>query len=709
MSIQTKVISRKLISIIVAAMFFMAAAIAIVIGISGYANLESITRANNERAANVISKQIEADVRRSAEVLTSMELSVELNNLMVLLSTLGPYYFEEGMEGSEIEAADQIYSLQSQLELASLLKPIILSHNLDSITLYHIDAFAAKKKNEPSFAMRLNHDGLDMAQYQKKDHKSAVASSIVGEDFARFLGLFDVSSIYELSLDDFLTNISANKSFATPESPASQASKAVSRLIFIDGLPVIQTALQMKLPMSNPVTWGGEIVNAFVVVIEQTINQQRLEQLKGLVNVDILMRSDGEVMVSTLANLKRFNQLFDNKVTANSVEYFSAQNKIVFTAGRDDLRELEILAISPVSEVVELNFQLFIQIFLVIIICTVMVCVLYYFLIARIINAPLSALMKGVEHLAQGELQHLIEVNTDDEMGHLAKAFNDMSADVHKKNNLLKDSHEELKQILEQQAQELESTQMQLIEAEKMSSLGELVAGVSHEVSTPIGICITAESFFRDEARLIQQKFNDGSMARQDFTDFLKIALDNGQILSANLSRTAELIRNFKQVAVDQCIEDLRPFAVYNYIVDLLSTLKPRIKYLKHVIEVTGDEKLVVTTLPGALAQIVTNLIMNSIIHGFEGVEKGHISIEIIAQSGGVMLVYKDDGIGMTEEALSKVFDPFFTTRKEKGGTGLGMNIVYKLITDTLHGHIKCMSQIGQGVKFEIFIADQEV
>jgi signal transduction histidine kinase len=709
MSNQTKVISRKLISIIVAAMFFMAAAVAIVIGISGYANLESITRANNERAVNVISEQIEADVRRSEDVLSSMEQSVEVKNLMILLSTLGPYYFEDGMEGAEIEAADQIYSLQSQLELASLLKPIIQSNNLDSITLYHVDAFATQEAGEPSFTMRLNHNGLDMAQYQNKNNESVVASSVMGVDFLKFSGLFDVSSIYELSLDDFLNNIEAKKSFATPEAPVAEEIGSVDRLVIIGGLPVIQTTAHMKLSMSNPVTWGGEVVNAFIIVIEQTINQQRLEQLKALVNVDILMRSGGEVMVSTLTDLERFSQLDAHKVIGNGIEYFSAENKIAFTAGTDDLRELEILALSPVSEVVELNFQLFIQVFLVIIICTVMVCILYYFLIARIINTPLSALMQGVENLAQGELQHVIEVDTDDEMGHLAKAFNDMSADVHKKNSLLKESHAELELLLEQQAKELESTQVQLIEAEKMSSLGELVAGVSHEVSTPIGICITAESFFRDEARLIEQKFNDGSMVRQDFTDFLKIALDNSEILSANLSRTAELIKNFKQVAVDQCIEDLRPFAVYGYILDLLSTLKPRIKSLKHVIEVSGDETLVVTTLPGALAQIITNLIMNSIIHGFEGVEKGYISIEIISQPSGVMLVYKDDGIGMAEEALSKVFDPFFTTRKGKGGTGLGMNIVYKLITDTLHGNIKCTSQIGQGVKFEIFIANQEI
>jgi signal transduction histidine kinase len=235
------------------------------------------------------------------------------------------------------------------------------------------------------------------------------------------------------------------------------------------------------------------------------------------------------------------------------------------------------------------------------------------------------------------------------------------------------------------------------------------VAGVSHEVSTPIGICITAESFFRDETKLIQDKFNDGSMSRQDFTEYVKTALDNGEILSANLGRTAELIKNFKQIAVDQCIEDMRSFVVFRYISDLLSTLKPRIKSLKHKIEIQGDEGLEITSLPGALAQIITNLIMNSIIHGFDGIVEGHISIMIVAHERGVIITYKDNGLGMSKQAQEKIFDPFFTTRKGKGGTGLGMNIVYKLITDSLQGKIECTSQLGQGVRFEIFIADQSL
>ncbi len=448
---------------------------------------------------------------------------------------------------------------------------------------------------------------------------------------------------------------------------------------------------------------------AYTAVIEQQITQSEISQLKALLNVDIALLIENELTLGTFDSASHFDFNRDEAIVSYGSQYFASTQKLSYIAGLAGLRELEIISLSPVDEVVDLNLHLFAQVFMVIISFTLMMSVLYYFLIARVINAPLSALMQGVEHLAQGELVHPIDIKSDDEMGRLAQAFNQMSADVHEKNEQLKESHKELKVLLEQQSKELESTQIQLIEAEKMSSLGELVAGVSHEVSTPIGICITAQSFFIDETKSIQKKFDDGSMARQDFVSFIEVALDNGQIITANLNRTAELIKNFKQVAVDQCIEDLRSFGMHRYITDLLTTLKPRIKSLQHTIEVTGDDKLMITSLPGAVAQIITNLVMNSIIHGFENTDKGHIEINIAAAENGVRLIYKDDGKGMSEESLVKVFDPFFTTRKGKGGTGLGMNIVYKLITDSLHGKIECKSELGEGIFFDIFIADQSL
>ena len=701
---KTKRISRKLISTIVTAMLFMAMAIAIVIGISGYENLESITRNNLARANQVIVTKIDSLGSNAEKVLSLVSQHPEIKELLILQSTLGPYYFEEGLNGSEIDAADQIYSLQSQLELAELLKPINSNYDLTSFTLYH---HSELKSSAPAFAMGLSKELLDLAQYSHKDNKSATSSSMPTGNVLEHLELFDVSSIYELTLPDFLKNISAQQNIATPESPGADISKSITRLLMINGIPTIQTTAYLHIPLTNPVDWTTKITPAYIAVIEQQVSESNISQLKALLNVDIALLIENELVLGTLENASSFDFDRDEAVISYGDQYFASALKLSYIAGMTGLRELEVISLSPVDEVIDLNLHLFAQVFMVIVSFTLIMSILYYFLIARVINAPLSALMQGVEHLAQGELVHPIRIKSNDEMGSLAQAFNQMSADVHEKNEQLKESHKELKVLLEQQSEELESTQMQLIEAEKMSSLGELVAGVSHEVSTPIGICITAQSFFIDETKSIQKKFDDGSMARQDFVSFIEIALDNGQIITANLNRTAELIKNFKQVAVDQCIEDLRSFGMHRYITDLLTTLKPRIKSLQHTIEVTGDDKLMITSLPGAVAQIITNLVMNSIIHGFESTDKGNIEINVSTAVNGIRLIYKDDGKGMSEESLTKVFDPFFTTRKGKGGTGLGMNIVYKLITDSLHGKIECKSELGKGVFFDIFIADQ--
>lgn len=709
---QAKSISRQLISIIIIAMIMMAIAIAAVIGISGYANLESITREHLERSALVISERIVSIATKTHGIIDSINQQKEVQDLLATESTLGPYYHEQALEAMPIDSPEQIYKLQAQLGLADLLRPIVLANESHSLTLYHVDSFhptsAQGQSKVPAFSLRLTAESLELAQYQRKDNASMVASTIKTEEDLNASHIFDVSSIYEFELGYFLSSIKAQPLAAVPKPPIIDEKSLVDRLIVTDGKPIVQTAAYLSIATTHPDDWNKTTTNAYIVVIEALISKAQIMAFKELVNAEVVLLVDGEVLLSTL-NSKSFSYDQPLKIAITPEEYFAAARTISFPAATEGLRNVEILVMSPVSLVANLNFQLFVQIFLVILCGTFLVCLLFYLAVARIINMPLSRLLHGVENLTQGELVNSIEIKSEDEVGRLAEAFNKMSADVHKKTNQLKVSHAELEQLLEAQGKELESTQTQLIEAERMSSLGELVAGVSHEVSTPIGICITAESFFQREIEIIRDKYNCGDMSRQDFTSFISIAFENSAILIANLERSAELIKNFKQIAVDQCVEELRPIVVYRYIEELLSTLKPRMKSLKHKVILSGDENLIITSLPGALAQIITNLIMNSIIHGFDEVAEGCICIEVAQHELGLLLVYKDNGRGLSEQVQQKIFDPFFTTRKGSGGTGLGMNIVYKLVTDTLHGSIKCTSQLSHGVRFDIVISNQEL
>lgn len=707
MSNKTRVISRKLIAIIIASMILMSVAIASVIGISGYANLESIARSNLDRSTDIIVKHIQSFNENANQAIEKINKDHEIREHLMLQTSLGPYYHEKGSAGNSIEMAEQVYALQSQLELAHMLQQMMRNFTLTEILLFHNDVFNSPAA-EPAILLHLSAPTLKVAQYYEKQKNSYSYSSVSAKNLLQLTEYFDISSIYNLSLDDFLNKITASKVEHLYQPPLLNHVSTINSFdVSSDGVS-IRSSSDLSLLISDPNNWTSESTASLAITVVQDFGENEMERLKELLDVEIMLLVDGLVVGGTIPSGlgKRYgavsNALFEEK-------YIFSSRKLSFTDGGNDLQELEVVSLTPISLVEKLNQQLFIQVLAVVACFTLIMSILYYFIIARIINDPISKLMQGVECMSRGELAHEIAINTGDEMGLLAQAFNSMSYDMHNKNELLEASHKEMQELLSRQSKELEATQSQLIEAEKMSSLGELVAGVSHEVSTPIGICITAESFFMDETRAIKKKYEEGVMVKKDFAEYMGVALDNGQILTANLSRTAELIKNFKQVAVDQCIEDLRAFDVVKYIADLLTTLRPRIKSLQHDIVVSGDHRVVVTTLPGALAQIITNLIMNSIIHGFDNMEHGQVDIEISETDGGVFIFYRDNGKGMTKEETKKIFDPFFTTRKHKGGTGLGMNIVYKLITDTLQGSIECRSEVSKGVEFDIFIQNQEL
>lgn len=250
---------------------------------------------------------------------------------------------------------------------------------------------------------------------------------------------------------------------------------------------------------------------------------------------------------------------------------------------------------------------------------------------------------------------------------------------------------------------DLRQTQGQLVESEKMASLGGLVAGVAHEINTPIGICVTAGSYLRDMSGKLEEKFEQGGMKRSDLQNFLKTNDETSAIIMSNLRRAADLVRSFKQVAVDQSSEERRRFNLAGYLGEILLSLRPNLKKGGCEVMVDCDELIEVDGYPGALSQIVTNLIMNSLTHAYEEGERGVLRLQATeTENGDVHLTYCDDGKGVPEENVAKIFDPFFTTRRGSGGSGLGLNILYNLVTQTLGGTVRCESQLGQGTTFII-------
>ena len=253
-----------------------------------------------------------------------------------------------------------------------------------------------------------------------------------------------------------------------------------------------------------------------------------------------------------------------------------------------------------------------------------------------------------------------------------------------------------------QHAEELLNKDEALLKSEKMASLGRLVAGVAHELNTPIGICVTGASFLQEKTNALIKAYASEAMSKQDLNDFIDVVPESTDIILRNLDRASELIRSFKLVAVDVSSEVKRQINLHAYIANVVLSLSPETKRYNHKISIQGDSELVVETYPGPISQIITNLIMNSIVHAFEGNERGWISIDAFREEGKVRLIYSDNGKGLTAKNVEMIFEHFYTTRGGDGGSGLGMSIVYNLVTQTLKGTISCTSELGKGIKIDI-------
>jgi C4-dicarboxylate-specific signal transduction histidine kinase len=255
---------------------------------------------------------------------------------------------------------------------------------------------------------------------------------------------------------------------------------------------------------------------------------------------------------------------------------------------------------------------------------------------------------------------------------------------------------------LEQTLLELRQTQNQLVESEKMAALGGLVAGVAHEINTPLGLGVTAASLLADKITDFVEIYKTGQMKRSDLQNFLNNIMQNSTMILTNLNRAGDLIASFKQVAVDRTSEAQRSFKINEYLEETLLSLRSSLKKTNHQIEINGDENLKVNNYPGAFSQIVTNLVMNSLVHAYQDLDRGKLTFNFVREGEKVIFEYADDGAGIAPENLSKIFEPFFTTKRNRGGSGLGLNIVYNLVTQKLQGSIKCESQLGAGTKFFI-------
>ncbi|WP_425404288.1 PAS domain S-box protein [Hwanghaeella sp.] len=244
----------------------------------------------------------------------------------------------------------------------------------------------------------------------------------------------------------------------------------------------------------------------------------------------------------------------------------------------------------------------------------------------------------------------------------------------------------------------LRLAQEELMESEKLASLGRLVAGVAHDVNTPVGNALTVSSSLEETVQELQQAVAEGKLSRQRFDHFLENVGSASKLIRTNLERGAKLIRNFKQVAVDQTSENRRDFEVSELIDEVVTTLQPLFKGNKHIVSLHVPDKILMNSFPGPLGQVITNLVENAAVHAFPEGAEGNIGVFAERCSGErVRIQVRDDGRGASPDLQKNMFEPFFTTRLNSGGSGLGLTIVHNIVTGILGGTIDVESAEGEG------------
>jgi PAS domain S-box-containing protein len=251
----------------------------------------------------------------------------------------------------------------------------------------------------------------------------------------------------------------------------------------------------------------------------------------------------------------------------------------------------------------------------------------------------------------------------------------------------------------------LRETQNSLIEAEKLAALGRLVAGVAHEVNNPVGISLTVASSLERKIALFGEEVARGDLRRSSLTEFIESNRDAASQLVANLNRAAELIQSFKQVAADRNYSDQRVFDLADLTEQVVMSLKPGLRKQNLALSVDCRPNLIMNSYPGPYGQVLTNLFLNAVAHAFPNGSGGAVEIRI--QEAGddhVEVLFSDNGIGMSADVRRRAFDPFFTTRRDQGGTGLGLHIVYNIVTNRLGGRLNLHSEPGKGTRVQIIL-----
>lgn len=347
-------------------------------------------------------------------------------------------------------------------------------------------------------------------------------------------------------------------------------------------------------------------------------------------------------------------------------------------------------------------------------------------IVDKLITSHLFQITRYAQQLATYNLDEKLELSNrpavEDELDYLVNAINNMRVKLKNEIMKLEDAEnallalngelevkvhdrtakvEESNKQLQQSLDDLTLAKDRLVQSEKMASLGQLVAGVAHEVNTPLGICVTSISALKEKVDSLKSAIDSQELTKSYLTDTLNLLTEYEQIITRSLSKSVDLIRSFKSVAVEQHTDPEVNINLHQHVYDVVKTVRTLFKFKKYHIHIDVDKEFNLVTYPSAWNQILTNFLLNSHLHGFEDRLEGEISIVFTHSEDYLTLAYCDNGKGIAEDVKKRIFDPFVTTKRGQGGSGLGLNIVFNLVNAKLGGTI-CSLDTEQGVYFKV-------
>ena len=455
-------------------------------------------------------------------------------------------------------------------------------------------------------------------------------------------------------------------------------------------------------------------INSYYLSTSSSPADEALANIDTIINTIPVMLdlADGDIQRAALQRLQtRARQLKDglqklaaefkeqNRLLQNVVDKSQAEMSELAATLSDKMRQRETLAQDQLDRALN-------AVFLVIAVVTlVSLAVIGFFgmVFARSVSLPLRSLMTSMSRIAEGRLDTRVAgTEARDEIGEMARALEifreNAIARLRAESDLLAS-----KQRTETAYQELRATQNSLIEAEKLAALGGLVAGVAHEVNNPVGVSVTVASTLARRCETFSEELNRGELRRSRLNEFVDGNREAANMLLANLHRAAELIQSFKQVAVDRSHAERRTFDMKDLTDQIMLSLRPTLSKRNIALTIDCPEGVEMNSYPGAWGQVLTNLTLNAVSHAFSPDVDSAIDIHVHRlDQDNIEVVFSDNGQGMTDDVKRRAFDPFFTTARGRGGTGLGLHIVHNIVTNQLGGRIAVASEPGRGVRFRM-------